>query len=236
MRPRAQARAPNNSEPDNSATSSAAAVSDRAKQIEEKILRGEVLNESDIVGLSPYELRVLRNVHLARYGRKYDQNSELGSYFYTRPWYKPSDSYSDNLVNATDKANINLILAAERAAQTPSTSTNSSSPVQSAQGTPSPSPPPAQPTQTNSKYELSREQMRQIILRRGFYDAFWGWRHLDRVEILKVGEFKEREKYWPVQAKGLYGNKYYILDYQIFLNDYGEWEVRMANPTLTYLS
>jgi YARHG domain len=91
-------------------------MSERAKQIEEKILRGEALNDSDIEGLSVYELRVLRNVHFARYGRKYEQEGQLGGYFYTRSWYKPSDSYNDNMITATDKANINLILAAEKSA------------------------------------------------------------------------------------------------------------------------
>lgn len=89
-------------------------MSDRAKQVEEKILRDETLSDGDIAGLSAYELRVLRNVHFARYGRKYDQEGQLGGYFYTRSWYKPSDSYNENMITATDKANINLIVAAEK--------------------------------------------------------------------------------------------------------------------------
>lgn len=90
-------------------------VSDKAKQVEEKILSSQALSEGDLPGLSSYELRVLRNVHFARYGRKYDQGGELGGYFYTRAWYKPSDTYADNMITVTDKANINLILAQERA-------------------------------------------------------------------------------------------------------------------------
>lgn len=88
-------------------------MSDRAQQIEEKILRGETLSGSDIAGLSAYELRVLRNVHFARYGRKYERPG-LGDYFYTRSWYKPIDSYNDNSITSTDKTNINLILAVEK--------------------------------------------------------------------------------------------------------------------------
>lgn len=94
-------------------------MSDRAKHVEDKILRNETLSDSDIAGLSAYELRVLRNMHFARYGRKYDQEGQLGGYFYTRPWYKPSDSYNENMITATDKANINLIAAAERSVSTP---------------------------------------------------------------------------------------------------------------------
>jgi hypothetical protein len=91
-------------------------MSDRAKQLEEKILRGETLNGSDVEGLSAYELRVLRNVHFARYGRKYDSPG-LGDYFNTRSWYKPSDSYNDDMITPNDKANINLIVAAESRAK-----------------------------------------------------------------------------------------------------------------------
>jgi hypothetical protein len=88
-------------------------MSDRAVKMEQKILRGETLTNNDIAGLSGYELRVLRNVHFARYGRKYEQPG-LGDYFITRPWYKPNDNYSDNVLTATDKANINLIVAIEK--------------------------------------------------------------------------------------------------------------------------
>jgi len=92
------------------------AMSDKAKQGEDKILRGEALNDSDLAGLSAYELRVLRNVHFARYGRKYDSPG-LGDYFNTRPWYKPSDSYNESMITAKDKASINMILAAENQAK-----------------------------------------------------------------------------------------------------------------------
>jgi YARHG domain len=104
-------------------------MSDKAKHVEEKILRNETLSDSDIAGLSAYELRVLRNMHFARYGRKYDQEGQLGGYFYTRPWYKPSDSYNENVITATDRANINLIVAAERLVSPPDTASVSSTPL-----------------------------------------------------------------------------------------------------------
>jgi YARHG domain len=93
-------------------TALAPTMSERAKQVEDKILRGETLSDADIKGLSAYELRVLRNVHFARYGRRYDRPG-LGDYYSTRPWYQPTDSYTDSMITANDKANINLILAAE---------------------------------------------------------------------------------------------------------------------------
>lgn len=87
-------------------------MSDMAKQVESKILKGENLSNNDLGGLSAYELRVLRNVHFARYGRTYDRPG-LGDYFATCSWYKPDANYNDNLLTALDKTNINLILALE---------------------------------------------------------------------------------------------------------------------------
>ncbi len=98
------------------ATSIAAAPSqtmtEKAKQVEARILQSATVTNAELAGLSSYELRVLRNVHFARYGRVYDRPG-LGDYFYTSPWYKPDANYNDNLLTATDKANINLILAQE---------------------------------------------------------------------------------------------------------------------------
>jgi hypothetical protein len=108
-------------------------ISDKAQQIEAKILRDEYLSNGDITGLSAYELRVLRNVHFARYGRKYDQ-PELRDYFLTRPWYKPSDSYSNSMITETDKANINVIKMTEDALKQSEEIT--------ATATPMPTPPP----------------------------------------------------------------------------------------------
>ncbi|MDQ3132281.1 MAG: YARHG domain-containing protein, partial [Acidobacteriota bacterium] len=87
-------------------------LGEKAQQLEEKILRGEALSAGEFEGVSAEELRILRNVHFARYGRKYEKPG-LGDYFYSRSWYKPSDDYKDSLINVTDKDNINLIVAAE---------------------------------------------------------------------------------------------------------------------------
>ncbi len=158
-RHRAQASTATNS----SSTPSGPTVSDRAKQVEDRILRGETLSENDIAGLSPYELRVLRNVHFARYGRKYDQGGELGSYFYTRPWYKPHDDYKETSLTQTDKDNVKLILAIEKLAATPYAA-SSVEPV------------PTSPPQV-SKTELNRESVLSVLQRtinrpvRAFFSA-----------------------------------------------------------------
>ena len=75
------------------------------------------MTPTDIEGLPPEELRIVRNVHFARYGRKYERPG-LGDYFFTRPWYKPNDAYADGMISSTDKSNIDLILAAEKNSNT----------------------------------------------------------------------------------------------------------------------
>ena len=91
---------------------SATLVSSRSLQAEDKILRNEVLNDVDVSGLSLTELRILRNVHFARYGRKYERPG-LGDYFSTRPWYQPRDDFNENMLTDLDKANIKIVQAEE---------------------------------------------------------------------------------------------------------------------------
>jgi hypothetical protein len=99
--------------------SSSLVLGPRAKEIERRILNNEALAESDLLGLGSSELRILRNVHFARYGRRYDRPG-LGDYFGTCAWYRPNDGYSDAVLTPTDKANVQIILAAETRAQTAS--------------------------------------------------------------------------------------------------------------------
>ncbi len=113
-------------QPNAEAQSTTPQLGSRAQSIEEKILRGETLSTADIEGISTAELRILRNVHFARHGRKYDRPG-LGDYFFSRSWYKPSETYTDNQLTATDKANVNLILTLEK-------------PETVAQSTPAPTP------------------------------------------------------------------------------------------------
>lgn len=203
----------------------APAMSDKATQVEEKILRGEALTESDTHGLSAYELRVLRNTHFARYGRQYDRPG-LGDYFATRSWYKPGDGYKESMLTATDKGNINLIVAIESKAGSTTantTSTGSGSVTVDAQPTPTPLPSAA------GSFQLSQEEMRQMILRRGAWDYGFGWIRVSEAEILRVGNFNEQQKYLPVRAKvSIHNRGSFVLDYQIFKNDYGDWAIRMV--------
>jgi YARHG domain len=101
------------------------ALTEMAQRIEERIIRGESLSSTDIEGLGSPELRILRNVHFAKYGRKYERPG-LGDYFFTRPWYKPNDSFSDSMLTQTDKENVKMILSAEEGTAVESNDSNSS--------------------------------------------------------------------------------------------------------------
>ena len=94
------------------APATAATSSSRSVQAEDKIIRNEALNDADVSGLSLNELRILRNVHFARYGRKYERPG-LGDYFSTRPWYQARDDFNENMLTDLDKANIKVVQAAE---------------------------------------------------------------------------------------------------------------------------
>lgn len=231
------------------AVSTATAVSQtmgaRAKQIEGKVLRGENLTADDLGGLSAYELRVLRNVHFARYGRAYDRPG-LGDYFVTCAWYKPDANYNDNLLTVADKANISLILAQENqvkaaeAAQTavnPVTTPLSSNPGNAGGGT------------SPGSNVLSDQQVREILkaaYQRTPVEPTFGYR-LDgvsnvAVEILRRGEFNQERKYLPVQARVTADVRQKAVfvprdkpptvtckltdtaDFMLLKNDYGDWQ------------
>lgn len=92
----------------------------KAKQIEAVILRGDLVNEDELLSLSPEELRILRNVVFARHGRQYEKPG-LGDYFDTCDWYKPDPSYTDtsanNWLTENDKKNVKTFLRREEIAK-----------------------------------------------------------------------------------------------------------------------
>lgn len=69
------------------------------------------LSASDLKGLSSSELRLARNEIYARHGRKFD-DSGLQNYFNGQSWYKGTispGSFSESILNAYEKANVELI-------------------------------------------------------------------------------------------------------------------------------
>ncbi len=77
----------------------------------------KLLSESDIKGMSKYDLALARNEIYARHGRKF-QTAEYNSYFTGKSWYKinPNYNYSDDNSNLNDieAKNVEFLLNAER--------------------------------------------------------------------------------------------------------------------------
>lgn len=63
-------------------------------------------------GLGLYELRLLRNEVYARHGRQF-QAPWLSQYFFSQPWYQPSDTFKDEDLTGSDKTNVETIVAYE---------------------------------------------------------------------------------------------------------------------------
>ncbi len=74
---------------------------------EDKLISPQMLH-----GLSLHELRLLRNEIYARHGRQF-QAPWLSQYFYSQPWYQPSDSFQDEQLSGKDKVNVETIVAYE---------------------------------------------------------------------------------------------------------------------------
>lgn len=113
------------------------ALGDKAKLVEERVVNGEDVNESDIKGLSTTELRILRNAVFARHGRKYDDDG-LGGYFNKRSWYKPRDDYKDTDLTPTDRTNVKTILTLEKSLSPSDTNASTSTPSASSSSSAAP--------------------------------------------------------------------------------------------------
>lgn len=76
-----------------------------------------LLTDSDIKGMSKYDLALARNEIYARHGRKF-QTAEYSDYFTSKSWYKinPNYNYSDDNsnLNSIESKNVQFILNAEK--------------------------------------------------------------------------------------------------------------------------
>lgn len=91
----------------------------------------------------------------------------------------------------------------------------------------------SQPTSTSrSGFNLSQPDMLKIMQTKGIWNMYSGLRRYppDHIEILRVGQFNEEKKYWPVQVRlkerGMGEWVITVYDVRIFKNDYGDWEAR----------
>jgi hypothetical protein len=84
-----------------------ALITAREQRLHESLATDE-LRVSDVRGLRPDDARRLRNEIFARHGRRF-RDSRLQSYFASFAWYKPSDSFREDQLNATERKNADLI-------------------------------------------------------------------------------------------------------------------------------
>ena len=75
-----------------------------------------LLQESELLNLTPLQLKMARNEIYARHGRKFN-DAELQDYFNQKPWYTPSidaDKFTDTMLNTVEKENIIIISKIEK--------------------------------------------------------------------------------------------------------------------------
>lgn len=80
--------------------------------VEARIVSGRLIGSSDLAAMSAVELQRLRNAIFARHGRTFN-TSAIQNYFASKSWYAPRSDYSDGDLTSEDKANFELITAAE---------------------------------------------------------------------------------------------------------------------------
>ena len=93
-------------------------VSEQMMRAEQKIIAGSTLKGEDLSGLTPQQLRLLRNAVFARYGRVFEAG-ELQQYFQSRPWYRARRDYNDKVLTVVDRANADLVKAYEETGGAP---------------------------------------------------------------------------------------------------------------------
>jgi hypothetical protein len=77
-----------------------------------ELFEGKAISPQMLRGLSLHELRLLRNEIYARHGRQF-QSLWLSQYFFSQPWYQPSDNFKDEDLSGADKQNVETIVVYE---------------------------------------------------------------------------------------------------------------------------
>ena len=71
-----------------------------------------LITEQMLQGLSLYELRLLRNEVYARRGRQF-RTEWLAQFFYSQPWYEPTEEFKEPELSEIERKNIETIVAYE---------------------------------------------------------------------------------------------------------------------------
>ena len=75
-----------------------------------------LLQENELLNMTPLQLKLARNEIYARYGRKFN-DSVLQEYFSSKPWYIPrieANQFTDNMLNTVEKVNVKTIADIEK--------------------------------------------------------------------------------------------------------------------------
>ncbi len=83
-----------------------------------------VISESELVGLTPWQLKVARNEIYARHGREF-VHKDLQCYFAKKSWYGIDPLYSESALSTTENRNVAIILAYEEKTDSPLLQTDS---------------------------------------------------------------------------------------------------------------
>ena len=68
-----------------------------------------IISESELLSLTPWQLKVARNEIYARHGRSF-VSKDLSCYFAGQNWYKVNSNYSDSLLTNVENQNVSTIL------------------------------------------------------------------------------------------------------------------------------
>jgi hypothetical protein len=92
------------------AAAAASAQSDEEafKKLEATDFSKQVVPREQLKDWELYDLKLLRGVVFGRHGRVF-KDREIQSYLKDQPWYKPSETFTDNSLNQTERANLDLI-------------------------------------------------------------------------------------------------------------------------------
>lgn len=77
-----------------------------------EFFENKLISDAMLQGLSLHELRLLRNEIYARHGRLF-RAAWLQQYFYSQPWYEPSEDFKDEQLSGSDKQNVETIVKFE---------------------------------------------------------------------------------------------------------------------------
>jgi len=77
-----------------------------------------LIDRSELIGLTPWQLKVARNEIYARHGRPF-VHKDMQCYFAKKSWYTQVDSFNESMLSAVENKNVATIQAYEREIDSP---------------------------------------------------------------------------------------------------------------------